>query len=52
MLYTWIGKAEIELKTGEKINFDSYVGTMLFRKLSNKWKITYAHESASSPIEK
>ena len=47
VLYTWIGKAEIELKTGEKINFESYVGTMLFRKLSNKWKITYAHESAS-----
>ena len=52
VLYTWIGKAEIELKTGEKMNFDSYVGTMLFSKLNNEWKITYAHESASPPVMK
>ena len=52
VLYTWIGKAEIELKTGEKMNFDSYVGTMLFSKLDNDWRITYAHESASTPVMK
>ncbi|MFI1770248.1 hypothetical protein [Thalassobellus citreus] len=50
VLYTWIGKAEIILKTGEKMNFDSYVGTMLFNKLNNKWRITYAHETASPPV--
>jgi len=52
VLYTWIGKAEIVLKTGEKMNFDSYVGTMLFRKLNNKWRITYVHETASPPVIK
>ncbi len=51
VLYTWIGKAEIILKTGEKMNFKSYVGTMLFSKLNNEWRITYAHESASPPIK-
>ncbi|MBE9468065.1 MAG: hypothetical protein IMY72_07060 [Bacteroidetes bacterium] len=52
VLYTWIGKAEIELKTGEKMNFESYVGTMLFNKLNNEWKITYAQETASVPVIK
>ena len=52
VLYTWIGKAEIVLKTGEKMSFDSYVGTMLFRKLNSKWRITYAHETASPPVIK
>ena len=49
VLYTWYGQNEFELKTGEKMKIDSYVGTMLFEKSNNEWKITYAHESASAP---
>lgn len=52
VLYTWIGQAELELKTGDVMNFDSYVGTMLFNKINNEWKITYAHETASAPVMK
>jgi hypothetical protein len=51
VLYTWFGKREIELKSGEKIKNDSYIGTMLFSKINNEWKIVYAHESASPPIQ-
>lgn len=51
VLYTWFGKNEIELKTGGKITNESYIGTMLFKKINNKWKIVYAHESASPAIE-
>ena len=50
VLYTWIGKAQIELKTGEKMDFESYVGTMLFKKINNEWRITFAHETASPAV--
>jgi len=51
VLYTWFGKTEIELKSGEKMKFESYIGTMLFSKINNEWKIAYVHESASSLIQ-
>jgi hypothetical protein len=51
VLYTWFGKNEIELKTGEKIKNESYIGTMLFSKINNEWRIVYAHESASPAIQ-
>jgi hypothetical protein len=46
---TWYGKNKFELKSGEKMKIDSYVGTMLFEKINNEWKIVYAHESTSAP---
>lgn len=49
VLLTWYGQNEFEMKTGEKMKIESYVGTMLFKKIDNEWKIVYAHESASSP---
>jgi len=51
VLYTWFGKNEIELKTGEKIKNESYIGTMLFNKINNEWRIVYAHESASPAMQ-
>lgn len=51
VLYTWFGRNEIELKTGEKIKNESYIGSMIFSKINNEWKIVYAHESASPPIQ-
>lgn len=51
VLYTWFGKNEIELKIGEKITNESYIGTMLFKKINDEWKIVYAHESASPGIQ-
>jgi ketosteroid isomerase-like protein len=50
VLYTWFGKNELQLKTGEKVTNESYVGTMLFKKINNEWKIAYAHESASPAV--
>lgn len=49
VLLTWYGKNKFELKSGEKMKIDSYVGTMLFEKINNEWKIVYAHESSSAP---
>lgn len=50
VLCTWTGKNEFELKTGEKMKIDPYVGSMLFRKRNNEWKIIYAHETTASPV--
>ena len=50
VICTWTGKNEFELKSGEKMKIDPYVGTMLFSKKNKEWKITYAHESTASPV--
>lgn len=50
VICTWTGSNEFELKTGEKMKIDPYVGTMIFRKIDNEWKIIYAHETTAAPI--
>jgi hypothetical protein len=32
------------------MKIDSYVGSMLFRKKDNEWKIIYAYETTASPV--
>lgn len=51
VMCTWTGINEFELKTGEKMKIEPYVGSMLFRKRDNEWKIIYAHETTASPIK-
>ena len=48
---TWTGSSEFELKTGEKMKIEPYVGSMLFRKQKNEWNIVYAHETTVPPVE-
>lgn len=50
VICTWTGSNEFELKTGEKLKIEPYVGTMIFRKSDNEWKIIYAHETTAQPI--
>lgn len=51
VLYTWFGKSEAQLKTGEKYKRESSISSMLFSKINNEWKIVYDHGS-SSPLIK
>jgi ketosteroid isomerase-like protein len=51
VLYTWLGKCECAFKAGGKATIESYAITFLLRKMDSNWKIVYAHESASLPIE-
>jgi hypothetical protein len=51
IMCTWTGNNEFELKTGEKMKIDPYVGSMLFSKKDNEWKIIYAHESSAQPVK-
>jgi hypothetical protein len=50
IMCTWTGINEFELKTGEKMKIEPYVGSMLFSKKDNEWKIIYAHESSAQPL--
>lgn len=50
VMCTWTGMNEFQLKTGEKMKINPYVGSMLFRKKDNVWKIIYAHETAANPV--
>lgn len=50
VICTWTGSNEFELKSGEKMKIDPYVGTMIFKKMDNEWKIIYAHETTAQPI--
>lgn len=50
VMCTWTGMNEFQLKTGEKMKIDPYVGSMLFRRKDNIWKIIYAHETAAIPV--
>jgi ketosteroid isomerase-like protein len=49
-IFIWQYKAEIDLKTGEKMNFDKIGVTYLYKKIDGVWKIVYYHESALPPI--
>mgnify|MGYP000323968625 CR=1 FL=1 len=51
IMCTWTGKNEFELNTGEKMKISPYVGSMLFSKKDNEWKIIYAHESSGQPVK-
>jgi uncharacterized membrane protein len=50
VMCTWTGRNEFQLKSGERMKIDPYVGSMLFLKKDNEWKIIYAHETTASPV--
>ena len=50
VICTWTGTNEFELKSGEKMKIDPYIGTLIFKKTNNEWKIIYAHETTAAPI--
>lgn len=50
VICTQTGSNEFEIKSGEKMKIDPYVGTMIFKKNDNEWKIIYAHETTAMPV--
>jgi ketosteroid isomerase-like protein len=45
-------KEENIMKSGDKISYDSHAYTMVFRKISDQWKLIYSHDSGIPVIEK
>jgi hypothetical protein len=50
IMCTWTGKNEFELKSGEKMKIEPYVGSLLFKNKDGVWKIIYVHETTATPI--
>lgn len=44
VIYPWLGKFEMTLKSGEQVTVDFGV-TMIFRKIDNQWKVIYQQTS-------
>jgi hypothetical protein len=44
VIYPWLGKFEMTLKTGEQVTVDFGV-TMILRKIDNQWKVIYQQTS-------
>lgn len=51
VMCTWTGREEYELKIGEHMKVDPYVGSLLFSKIDNEWKIVYTHESSAPAMK-
>ena len=49
VMCTWTGKNEFELKSGDKMIIEPYVGSLLFQNKGGIWKIIYAHETTAAP---
>jgi hypothetical protein len=45
-------KEETVLKSGDRITYDSHAYTIVFRKISDQWKMIYSHDSGIPVIEK
>ena len=45
-------KEETIMKSGERITYDSHAYTIVFRKISDQWKMVYSHDSGIPVIEK
>lgn len=50
VIYSWIYNAKAVLKSGERYNYDKVGATFLFKRMNQKWKTIYFHESASAPV--
>ncbi len=50
VIYSWIYRARAVSKSGERYNYDKIGATFLFRRVDQKWKTIYLHESAGAPI--
>jgi hypothetical protein len=48
VIYPWLGKFEMALKTGQQVTVDFGV-TMIFRKINNQWKVVYQQTSQVPP---
>jgi hypothetical protein len=51
VIYSWLGKFEMVLKTGEKLKIDRFGITFIFSKIDNHWKVIYQHSCSSPPIQ-
>ena len=51
VLFAWNGTCDLTSATGDHSKIDTYAVTYIVRKMDNKWKIIFSHESALPPTQ-
>ena len=52
VIYSWAGKGEMFMKSGDKITEDPEATTWVFKKVDGQWKIIYSHDSGTTTTQK
>ena len=52
VICAWLGKAEVTLKSGDRMLFDPDAVMMVFKKIAGEWKIVSQQESATIVTQK
>jgi hypothetical protein len=52
VIYSWAGKGEMFMKSGDKITEDPEATTWVFKKVDGQWKIIYCHDSGTTTMQK
>lgn len=48
----WTGTEEVTLKAGDKVTWDPFAVTLVFKKVDGQWKVIYSHESGTIATQK
>ena len=51
VIYSWLGKFEVTLGSGQQLKNDKYAITFIFSRTSDQWKVIHQHSSAMPPTQ-
>ncbi len=51
-LCAWTGSEEVTMKTGDKMTYNPFGVTLVFKKIGGQWKVAYSHESGTVTTQK
>lgn len=51
VIFSWIGKFEMTLGSGQRLKIDKFGITFIFTKIDSQWKVIYQHSSALPPTQ-
>jgi hypothetical protein len=51
-IFTWVGKGDVLLKSGDKTTIDPLSYTDVFKKVGSQWKVIYEHAAGIPVIQK
>ena len=51
VIYNWLGKFEMTLKSGQQLKNDKFAITFIFSRTDNQWKVIHQHSSALPPTQ-
>ena len=52
VIYSWVRKSEVVMKSGDKMTQDPDATTWVFKKVDDQWKVIYGHDSGTITMQK